>query len=368
MGRAAPDIVAEDLAKTYLVAHKEPGLRATLRHFVRRRRRAIEAVRGVSFQVEPGEITGFLGPNGAGKTTTLKMLTGLIEPTGGRAEVLGFRPFGRKAALLRQITLVMGQKQQLLWDLPAWDSLRINAAIYDIPPAEARARVSELAEMLELGEELTQPVRKLSLGQRMKVELLAALLHRPRVLFLDEPTLGLDVTAQASVRDFLLRYNRRYEATILLTSHYMADIAALCRRVLVIHEGSLLHDGPIDALLERFSPHRELRLDLSRPVPAEALASYGTVKRVEGTHARIDVSREELTRAVSRALAELPVTDLEVREPALEDVIARIFRTGSAEPDRTGSAEPDRTGSAEPDRTGSAEPDGAAPTGPEAAA
>ena len=354
MGRAAPHIVAEDLAKTYLVAHKEPGLRATLRHFVHRRRRAIEAVRGVSFRVEPGEITGFLGPNGAGKTTTLKMLTGLIQPSGGRAEVLGRRPFAREAALLRQITLVMGQKQQLLWDLPAWDSLRINAAIYDIPPAQARARVAQLATMLELDEELTQPVRKLSLGQRMKVELLAALLHRPRVLFLDEPTLGLDVTAQASVRDFLLRYNQRYEATILLTSHYMADIAALCRRVLVIHEGSLLHDGPIDSLLDRFSPHRELRLDLSRPVPAEVLATYGVVTQVEGTHARLAISREHLTHAVSRALAELPVTDLEVREPALEDVIARIFRTGSAEPGRTGSAEPGGAGSAEPDQAGSA--------------
>ena len=237
-------IQVEGLSKIYRVAEKQPGLAGTLRHFIRRRTRDVTAVQDVSFRIEPGEMVGFLGANGAGKTTTLKMLCGLIHPSAGEVQVAGHRPQRRQAEFLRRITLVMGQKQQLLWDLPPMDSLRVNAAVYGIPDAVARRRIKELADLLELGEELTRPVRKLSLGQRMKAELLAALLHEPEVLFLDEPTLGLDVNAQARVRQFLAEYNRRTGATVLLTSHYMADITALCPRVLLIHQGRLFHDGP----------------------------------------------------------------------------------------------------------------------------
>ncbi|MGB5974760.1 MAG: ATP-binding cassette domain-containing protein, partial [Nodosilinea sp.] len=226
-----PSIDVNQLSKRYPVAVKEPGMGGTLRHFFRRQYRTVEAVQKISFRIEPGEIVGFLGPNGAGKTTTLKMLTGLIHPSDGTVRVGNQVPFHRRADFLQNITLVMGQKQQLLWDLPALDSLRINAAIYGLSDQEFRYRVDELTEMLALQGKLNQPVRKLSLGERMKAEMMAALLHRPQVLFLDEPTLGLDVNAQVAVREFLRDYNHRYQATILLTSHYMADITALCRRV-----------------------------------------------------------------------------------------------------------------------------------------
>ncbi|MDP5018741.1 MAG: ATP-binding cassette domain-containing protein, partial [Dolichospermum sp.] len=224
-------IIAENLNKSYPIAIKDPGIGGTIAHFFRRTYRNIKAVQDVSFTIEPGEIVGFLGPNGAGKTTTLKMLTGLIHPSSGTVKVGGFVPFNRQEAFLQKITLVMGQKQQLIWDLPALDSLRINAAVYNISDKEFQRRVGELTEMLALEGKLTQAVRKLSLGERMKAELLAALLHRPQVLFLDEPTLGLDINAQVAVRDFLREYNQLYQATILLTSHYMADITALCERV-----------------------------------------------------------------------------------------------------------------------------------------
>jgi ABC-2 type transport system ATP-binding protein len=323
-------VLCRGLSKTYRVADKQPGLGGTLRHFLRRRMRAIEAVKEVSFAIEPGEIVGFLGPNGAGKTTTLKMLTGLVHPSAGALEVAGCVPFRRQAAFLGRITLVMGQKQQLIWDLPPLDSLRVNAAVYGIDEAESRRRIAELAEMLELGEELTRPVRKLSLGERMKAELLAALLHRPSVLFLDEPTLGLDVNAQVRVRAFLADYNRRHGATVLLTSHYMADITALCPRVLLIHQGHLFHDGSLEVLTRRLAPQRQVRLELAQPVDAAVLAGYGALESCEGNAVRLLVSRERLTESVGRLLNELPVLDLEVSDPPIEEVIGRLFHTGVA--------------------------------------
>jgi len=267
-------IRVESLSKSYRVSVKQPGLVGTLRHLIHRRSREVMAVRELSFAIEPGEMVGFLGANGAGKTTTLKMLCGLIHPSSGLVRVAGFEPRRRQRAFLQQITLVMGQKQQLIWDLPPLDSLRVNAAVYGLGEREAERRIAELATMLELGEELTRPVRKLSLGQRMKAELLAALLHRPRVLFLDEPTLGLDVNAQARVRSFLAEYNRQEGATVLLTSHYMADITALCPRVLLIHDGALVHDGRLEALAARLAPSRQVRLELAEPATADALAAY----------------------------------------------------------------------------------------------
>ena len=324
-------IEAEQLSKTYRVADKQPGMAGTLRHFVRRRHRDVPAVSGVSFAIAPGEMVGFLGPNGAGKTTTLKMLTGLIHPTAGTVRVAGHDPKRRQAAFMHQITLVMGQKQQLIWDLPPLDSFRVNAAVYGLTPPEARRRISELADMLELGEELTRPVRKLSLGQRMKAELLAALLHRPAVLFLDEPTLGLDVNAQARVRDFLADYNRCTGATVLLTSHYMADITALCDRVLLIHEGRLFYDGRLELLSERLAPWRQVRVELASPQPAAAFANFGEIESLEGSELRLLIPRQQLTASVSRLLAEHQVVDLEVSDPPIEELIGRLFRQGSLE-------------------------------------
>jgi len=323
-----PIIIAENLSKSYPVAIKDPGLRGTINHFFHRTYRNINAVQDVTFSIEPGEMVGFLGPNGAGKTTTLKMLTGLIHPSSGTVKVSGFVPFNRQQAFLQKITLVMGQKQQLIWDLPALDSLRINAAVYNISDKEFQRRVGELTEMLALEGKLTQPVRKLSLGERMKAELLAALLHRPQVLFLDEPTLGLDVNAQAGVRNFLKEYNQLYQATILLTSHYMADITALCQRVLLIHQGKLMYDGRLAGLLESFAPYREIYVELVQALPLEQLTSYGDVQMLEGRRVRFIVQQAAMTRAVSQILADLEVVDLTVTEPPVEEIIGRIFHTG----------------------------------------
>lgn len=322
------------LRKVYPVAVKSPGWQGTLRHFFSRTYRTVEAVRQVSFTVEPGEIVGFLGPNGAGKTTTLKMLTGLIHPSSGRVKVADQVPFRRSPSFLRQITLVMGQKQQLLWDLPALDSLRINGAIYGLSDRTFRDRVAELAEMLDISQKLTQPVRKLSLGERMKAEMLAALLHHPKVLFLDEPTLGLDVNAQVAVREFLKEYNRRYQATILLTSHYMADITALCERVLLIYQGELIYDGGLEDLLTRFAPYREVKIELANPADAYQLAHYGEVETIEGCTASLIVQRSALTKTVSRILAELVVQDLTVTDPPIEEIIGRVFQKGHAFPNQ----------------------------------
>ena len=321
-------VVVQNLSKVYSVAVKEPGLKGTLAHFLHRTYRQVKAVQEISFEIGMGEVVGFLGPNGAGKTTTLKMLTGLIHPSGGRVTVADHIPFRRQTSFLQKITLVMGQKQQLLWDLPALDSLKINAAVYGISQKDFRYRVGELTEMLALEGKLNQPVRKLSLGERMKAELLAALLHQPQVLFLDEPTLGLDVNAQLGVRDFLKEYNRHTGATILLTSHYMADITALCQRVLVIHQGQLIYDGSLEGLLDRFAPYREVKVELAQQLPVEKLSNYGEIEALEGLEVRFLVRREELTSTVSRILAELEVRDLSVTEPPIEEVIGRVFSMG----------------------------------------
>ncbi len=327
-------IVAKNLSKVYPVAVKEPGIKGTLRHFIRRTYQYVKAVADISFEIEPGEVVGFLGPNGAGKTTTLKMLTGLIHPSHGLVKVANSVPFERRKEFLQQITLVMGQKQQLLWDLPVLDSLKINAAVYGISDRDYHLRLMELTEMLSLEGKLKQPVRKLSLGERMKAELMAALLHRPKVLFLDEPTLGLDVNAQVGVRDFLQEYNQRYQATVLLTSHYMADITALCKRVLLIYQGQLIYDGSLDALLDRFAPDREVQIELLNPVPTDVddfqqhLSNYGEVEAFSGQSVRLLVRREKLTETVAQILADLEIQDLTVTDPPIEEVIGRVFRAG----------------------------------------
>jgi ABC-2 type transport system ATP-binding protein len=322
-------IVVDHLSKVYPVAVKEAGLKGTITHFFKRTYRQIKAVQDVSFQIEPGEVVGFLGANGAGKTTTLKMLTGLIHPSSGQVTVAGHTPFQRRSAFLNKITLVMGQKQQLIWDLPALDSFKINAAVYGISDRTLDRRVGELSEMLALGGKLTQPVRKLSLGERMKAELLAALLHEPSVLFLDEPTLGLDVNAQVAVREFLREYNQRYQATVLLTSHYMADITALCERVLMIHQGQLIYDGSLDGLVERFSPCRDVKVEFARSYSLNELSVYGDIQDIDKQSVRFLVPQERLTTAIAKILADLQVVDLSVSDPPIEEVIGRVFQAGT---------------------------------------
>ncbi|MGV0026318.1 ABC transporter ATP-binding protein [Phormidesmis priestleyi] len=324
-------IVVEHLSKVYPVSVKESGLKGTLNHFFKRNYRLIKAVQDVSFEIEPGEMVGFLGANGAGKTTTLKMLTGLIHPSEGYVKVAGHIPFERRSPFLKKVTLVMGQKQQLIWDLPAMDSLKINAAVYGIRDRDFEHRVGELSDMLSLEGKLTQPVRKLSLGERMKAELLAALLHQPEVLFLDEPTLGLDVNAQVAVREFLRDYNQRYQATVLLTSHYMADITALCQRVLMIHQGQLIYDGSLEGLVDRFAPCREVSVEFAQPYSKDRLSVYADLQAFDKQSARFLVRQEHLTTLVGKLLAELEVVDLTVTDPPIEEVIGQVFQAGTAQ-------------------------------------
>jgi len=317
------DIEIRELTKTYLVHRREAGLKAAVTSLFRRRQEEVHAVERVTFSVSPGEVVGFLGPNGAGKTTTLKMLSGLLHPTAGEARVLGHVPFRRERDLLQRITLVMGQRQQLVWDIPAIDSYDLNRAVYRIPTDQYRRTLAEISDLLELGGLLNKPVRNLSLGERMKVEIGAALLHRPQVLFLDEPTIGLDVTMQRRIRSFIAEYNRRHGATVLLTSHNMADVAALSRRVIVIHRGRLLFDGALDHLVARFSSHKTIVVQLREAVADPS--RYGEVTAVEDGRVHLRVPKSETARVTAQLLAELPVEDLTVEDPPLEDVIERVF-------------------------------------------
>lgn len=323
-----PTVLAENLTKDYRVADKQPGMMGTLRHFFYRNYRTIHAVKNVNFQIDSGEIVGFLGPNGAGKTTTLKMLTGLIHPTSGTLQVAGFNPWQRKTDFLRKITLVMGQKQQLLWDLPAMESLRVNAAIFEIDRKTFKQRIGMLSDMLGLDKELNQPIRKLSLGQRMKAEFLAALMHQPEVLFLDEPTLGLDINAQGAIRSFLRDYNEQYKATILMSSHYMIDITALCERVLLIHNGEMRHDGPLTSLTENLVPHREITLEFESVVTPSQLQPYASEITLDHTTATLLVERDQIAHIVEQLLTNFKVVDLKITDPPIDNIIARLYRDG----------------------------------------
>ncbi len=318
-------IEVRNLRKYYQVHRKEAGLRGSLQAFIRRRYETVKAVDGIDFTIDSGEVVGFLGPNGAGKTTTLKVLAGLLHPTAGEVRVLGYTPFERKTAFLKQITLVMGQKQQLLWDLPAIETFEVNRVIFEVPVHEYRRMLNELTDLLELGDLLNKQVRKLSLGERMKCELAAALLHRPQVLFLDEPTIGLDVTMQARVREFVAEYNRRYGATVLLTSHYMADVTALCRRVIVINHGRLLYDGNLQRMVEQVAPHKIIHLTLHQPIALETLNRYGEVQRYDGLEVELKVPRYETSRIGAQLLSELPVADVNIAEPPIEEIISEVF-------------------------------------------
>lgn len=318
----------EQLRKVYTVPMREGGLAAALTSLVRRQTRDVVAVDSISFQVTAGEVVGFLGPNGAGKTTTLKMLSGLLHPTSGSVRVLGYEPYRRDKEFLRQITLVMGNRNQLQWDIPASDSFELNRAIYRIPRPQFKQTLDELVDLLELSDLLSKPVRNLSLGERMKCEIAGSLLHRPRMLFLDEPTLGLDVTMQRRIRTFVREYNQRYGATVLLTSHYMADVEALCKRVVVIHHGKLLYDGELTGLVERFSPYKTIALDLVNgraDLPPEGLSSYGEVIEEDGGAIKLRVPKADTAAITGRLLADLPIADLTVEDPPIDEVIELVF-------------------------------------------
>jgi ABC-2 type transport system ATP-binding protein len=320
---SSPAIYIRNLSKTFVVTKREAGLRAALRSLAHRQKEEVRAVDEISFDLAPGEVVGFLGPNGAGKTTTLKMLSGLLHPTSGELAVLGYRPWKREKAFLRQITLVMGQRNQLIWDIPAADSFELNRAIYRIPAADYRRTVDELVDLLELRPLLGKPVRNLSLGERMKCEIAASLLHRPQVVFLDEPTIGLDVTMQRRIRSFIAEYNRRNGATVLLTSHYMADVEALCRRVIIIHRGRLLFDGQLAALVRSFSAHKTIVVQLG-DCQAD-LRAYGEVVSCEAGRTTLRVAKAETAHVTERLLADLPVIDLTVEDPPIEEVIEWVF-------------------------------------------
>ncbi|MCB9147911.1 MAG: ATP-binding cassette domain-containing protein [Caldilineaceae bacterium] len=322
---ADPVILLDNLSKTYLVPERDAGVMAAARSLVQRRHRAIKAVDQVSFRVEPGEVVGFLGPNGAGKTTTLKMLSGLLHPTSGTGRVLAYEPWQRQRDFLKVITLVMGQRNQLNWDIPASDSFELNRVIYRVPPAQYQQTLEELVELLELGPLINKPVRNLSLGERMKCEIAAALLHRPQVLFLDEPTIGLDVTAQRRIREFIREYNRRHNATILLTSHYMADVEALCKRIVVIHHGRILFDGPLAELVKRFSPHKTIAVELEHPIESNQYADFGEVVTQDDGRLMLRVPKADTAKVAGRLLAQLPVSDLTIEDPPIEEVIEQVF-------------------------------------------
>jgi ABC-2 type transport system ATP-binding protein len=318
-------IYVKRLSKQFKVHEREPGFKGAWRSLFNRKFRLVEAVDDISFSIEPGEIVGFLGPNGAGKTTTMKMLTGLLFPTSGTLKVGGYVPFEQKAAFKRRITLVMGQKSQLIWDLPASETFLVNQAIYEIPDDRLKKMLGELTDLLDLSPLLKKPVRNLSLGERMKCELAAALLHQPDIIFLDEPTIGLDVNMQEAVRRFIKQYNERFHATVMLTSHYMADVTALCKRVIIINHGKILFDGELGSLATTMAPYKVAKLVLSEPVPQERLEAYGEVLCSDYPQVSIKVDRKEVSGRSAQILAELPVQDFTVEDPPMEDVIGLAF-------------------------------------------
>jgi len=336
-------ISVRNLRKVYEVPERESGLKAAVGSLFHRKTREVAAVRDISFEIAPGEIVGFLGPNGAGKTTTLKMLAGLLHPTSGTADVLGYTPWTRDRDYLRRMALIMGQRNQLTWDIPVLDSYELNKAIFRIPEADFRQRRDELIELLDLGEIMKKPVRNLSLGERMKCEIAGSLLHSPTILFLDEPTIGLDVAMQRRIRQFVADYNRRTGASILLTSHYMADVEALCNRVIVIHHGSLLYNGDLPGLVQTFSPHKTIVVEFEEGAePAHDEAALRSLIGVEGEIVdasaigiTIRVPKLDTARVTTQILAGLPVADLTVEDPPIDEVIERVFSSGREEEDAT---------------------------------
>ena len=318
-------ISVRGLQKIYRVHKREPGFVASVASLFHRKYDDVRAVDGIDFEIEPGERVGFLGPNGAGKTTTLKMLAGLLHPTAGEAHVDGHEPKRREEAFLRQITLVLGQKQQLIWDLPPSETFELNRAIYGLQRDAFTKTQKELVELLDIGDVIKRPTRQLSLGERMKCELAASLVHGPKVLFLDEPTIGLDVSMQAIVRDFIRRYNEEREATVILTSHNMADVSALCPRVIVINHGKLAFDGELRALVHRTRPDKRIAFRFATKPERAALDALGEVVRVDDETAELRVPAAKVSQVVAQAIASMGAEDLTVTDPPLEEVMADVF-------------------------------------------
>jgi len=318
-------IQTNNLSKVYKVHKKEPGLKGSLASLFHRQYTIVEAVKTINLTINEGELVGFIGPNGAGKTTTLKMLSGLLYPSTGEARVLGFVPQERKKEFLTQFSLIMGQKAQLWWDLPLYDSLLLQKDVYELSDEAFKANLKELRELLDLDEFLKIQVRKLSLGQRMRGELAAALIYHPKVLFLDEPTIGLDVVVQQKIREFLLQYQQKYNATIILTSHYLDDVRELCKRVIMIDHGNVVFDGATDDLIAKHVDHKRIALTFSKPVKTADLEQYGKVVTAADQQAVLHVVRAETGAVAARLLKDLPIRDISIEDPSLEDVVRELF-------------------------------------------
>lgn len=322
-----PVIQVSNLKKYYRVFHKEPGLAGSVKSLFKRKYEDVRAVNDISFSIGEGELVGFIGPNGAGKTTTLKVLSGLLYPTGGKVSVLGYTPFDRRSGFQKQFSLVMGQKNQLWWDLPALDSFMLNKEIYEIPRDRFDAILNDLVEMLDLAKILKIQVRKLSLGQRMKCELVAALLHNPKVLFLDEPTIGLDVVMQQKIRDFIKGYNQKYKATIILTSHYMDDVKELCDRVIIIDKGKIFFDGKLNEIIKKYADRKTLEVVFDRPMVKKDFATIraAEIKTFKPLRTVFTVKRAKVNAIAAELLKSFPVVDLNITESSIEDIIREVF-------------------------------------------
>lgn len=323
-----PIIEVGQLQKYYQIHKKEPGLKGSIKSLFSRQSENLKAVDDITFQIEEGELVGFIGPNGAGKTTTLKVLSGLLYPTNGKVSVMGFTPWERKTEFQKQFSLVMGQKNQLWWDLPAIESFNLNKEIYEIPTEQYKKTLDDLVSMLDMEEKLNVQVRKLSLGQRMKAELIAALLHRPKVLFLDEPTIGLDVVMQQKMREFIKLYNQEYKATIILTSHYMGDIKELCERIIMIDHGKIGFDGPLQKIIDQYATHKHLSVVFSPTVgeiKIDDLKSIGKVVKHELPRVEIEVPRSETSERAARLLTKFPVADLTIEDTPIEEIVRNVF-------------------------------------------
>lgn len=318
-------ISVDHLSKFYSVHRKDPGFVGSIRSLFTRKYETVKAVQDINFSIDEGEVIGFIGPNGAGKTTTLKCLSGLLYPTEGKVKVLGYTPFERKHAFLKQISLVMGQKNQLWWDLPAMDTFLLNKEIYEIPDKRFKSVVDDLSHRLEVTDFLHVPVRKLSLGQRMKMELIAALIHSPKVLFLDEPTIGLDVIMQKKIREFLHEYNHTYKATILLTSHYMGDVEALCKRVIIINYGQILYDGLLSDLIKKYAPYKYISVVFNDYVDPKKLESFGETKSFAFPEWTVRVGSNRTNEVAAKILENFNVEDVVIEDPEIEDVIGDVF-------------------------------------------
>ncbi len=322
-------IQVSNLSKSFSYYKKDVGLKSSFKNLFHREQLVKNAVQDISFEIEEGEIVGFLGPNGAGKTTTLKMLSGILFPTEGTASVLGYVPWKRKKDFKMRFSIVMGQKTQLWWDLPANESFYLNKFIYEIDDKEYNNTLAELSEILEVKDLLKVQVRRLSLGERMKMELIASLLHKPRLMFLDEPTIGLDILSQKKIRDFLKYYNQQSKTTILLTSHYMNDIESLCKRSIIINQGKIVYDGELSAVNKLFSEKKLIKLQLSNVVDEGSLKKFGSIREYDGLNATIEVNKSELQQFSKLILEEIPILDFNIEDVPVEEGISLLYQKGS---------------------------------------